>query len=452
MPNFLRVCAALLAALVPLVASAQALRAAPQLRPQTNPGVATQTGADYVVALVNSEPITSQEVRTRLLRAEQNLTRNGSALPPRSELARQVLNNLIDERAQLQLAQESGIKIDDSTVELAMQNVARQNSLSLTQMRQRLQAEGVTEAQFRADLRDQLMLQRLREREVDARVRVSDLEVDQFIREQQASTDATALELNLGHLLVAVPENASASEVAALQAKAQRAYERARAGEDFAALVRELSDAPERATGGALGLRPAERYPTLFVEAVARLPVGAVAAPVRSGAGFHVLKVLDKRQAGLPAANVLQTRARHILLRPGPQLTQGAAVQRLDDERKKLLAGQADFAQLARELSQDGSAREGGDLGWANPGQFVPEFEEAMNALSPGQISAPLVSRFGVHLIQVVERRQATLSEREQREIARNLVRERKLDEAFRTWVQEMRGRAFIELREPPQD
>jgi len=172
---------------------------------------------------------------------------------------------------------------------------------------------------------------------------------------------------------------------------------------------------------------------------------------VRSGAGFHILKVVEKRQAGMPGVSVTQSRARHILLRPGPQLSESAARERLADFRKRILAGTADFAQLARENSQDASARNGGDLGWANPGLFVPEFEDVLSDLQPGQISEPLVSRFGVHLIQLMERRQATLSQREQREIARNLVREKKLDEAYSSWAQEVRGRAYVEFREPPQ-
>ena len=197
-------------------------------------------------------------------------------------------------------------------------------------------------------------------------------------------------------------------------------------------------------------MRSADRLPPLFVEATKNVRTGGIAAIVRSGAGFHVLKVIEKRQAGLPSVQVVQTRVRHILLRPGPQLSESAAVARLADWRKRVEAKDADFAALAREFSQDGSAREGGDLGWANPGQFVPEFEEVVNGLAPGQMAPPVVSRFGVHLIQVLERREATLSEREQRDMARNLVREKKLDEAFNLWAQEVRGRAYVEIRQPP--
>jgi peptidyl-prolyl cis-trans isomerase SurA len=309
----------------------------------------------------------------------------------------------------------------------------------------------LTPAQFREELRNQLLLTRLRERELESRVKVSDLDVEQFLREQQASNDASSQEINLGHILVAVPENANDAQIAGLRAKAQRVLERARAGEDFAKLASETSDAPGAASGGGqLGLRSADRYPPLFVQAVQNLPEGAISDILRSGAGFHVLKVIEKRKGGL-TGTVTQSRARHILLRPSPQMSETAAVQRLAEFKRRVQAGQADFAQLAREFSQDASARSGGDLGWANPGLFVPEFEEAMNSLAPGQIADPVISRFGVHLIQLLERRQAKLSEREQREVARNLVREKKLDEAYAQWAQDVRGRAYVEFREPPQ-
>jgi peptidyl-prolyl cis-trans isomerase SurA len=199
-----------------------------------------------------------------------------------------------------------------------------------------------------------------------------------------------------------------------------------------------------------VGLRSADRYPPLFVQATQALPEGGVSDVVRSGAGFHVVKVIEKRRGGIPGIHVMQSHARHILLRPTAQFSEAAARQQLADFKKRVESSQADFAQLAREFSQDASAPNGGDLGWASPGLFVPEFEDAMNALKPGQIAEPLVSRFGVHLIQLLDRRQATLSQREQREIARNLVREKKLDEAYVQWAHDVRGRAYVELREPP--
>ncbi len=443
------------AALTPLAGHAQGLRVAPQIGASRTSPAAQPSGprqADYIVAVVNSEPITNNEVRARLVRVEQQMTQQGGALPPRQQLAGQVLERLISEKAQLQLARETGVKVDEVTVDQAEQNVARQNQIEVPELRRRLAADGIALAQFREELRNQLLLTRIRDREVEPRVKVSDLEVDQFIQEQQGSNDLSTMELNLAQVLVAVPEGATSAQVAALQAKAERALARVRAGEDFARVAREMSDAPGVASsGGQMGLRPVDRYPQLFINAVQTLPDGGLSGIIRSGAGFHVLKVIEKRQAGMPGVHVTQSRARHILLRPTAQLSESAARERLADFRKRVLSGTADFAQLARENSQDASARSGGDLGWANPGLFVPEFEDAMNDLQPGEVSEPLVSRFGVHLIQLLERRQATLSQREQRDIARNLVREKKLEEAYTAWVQEVRGRAYVEFREPPQ-
>ena len=440
-------------ALLP-AAHGQGLRVSPQLganRPAARANDGSPRAADYIVAVVNSEPITNNEVRSRMIRFEQQLAQQGTVLPPRPELARQVMERLISEKAQLQLAKETGLKIDDGTLDQAELNVARQNQVDVAEFRRRIAADGVEPAQFREELRSQLLLTRLRDRELESRVRVSDLELDQFIREQQGLSDASAIEINLAHILVAVPDGATDQQVAALQAKAQRVQERAQGGEDFTKLAREFSEAPGAATtGGIVGLRTADRYPPLFVEATQGLREGGVSKLVRSGAGFHIVKVVEKRQGGMPGATVIQSHARHILLRLGAQLTEAAARARLADFKKRIEAGQADFAQLAKDNSQDASARNGGDLGWSNPGLFVPEFEDTVNALSPGQIAEPLVSRFGVHLIQLLERREASLSQREQRDLARNLVREKKLDEAYTSWAQDVRGRAYVEYRDPP--
>ena len=435
--------------------AAAQLRPAPQLggaRPALPPARGPQP-ADYIVAVVNSEPITNNEVRNRVARFEQQLAQQGTPLPPRAELVPQVLERLVSERAQLQLAREIGVRVDEALVDQAEQNIARQNRMELPDLRRRLAADGVSPAAFREELRSQLLLSRLREREIEPRVRVSDLDVDRFLREQQEGTgSAAAQEISLAHVLVAVPENASPQQVSQLQARAQRVMERARAGEDFARLAQEFSDAPGAATnGGQIGPRPADRLPPLFVEATQNLREGGVSNLVRSDAGFHIVKLLERRQAGMPGLNVTQSRARHILLRPTPQLSEAQARARLAEFKRRVQAGQADFAQLARESSEDTSAANGGDLGWANPGMFVPEFEETMNSLQPGQIADPIVSRFGVHLIQLVERRQATLSDREKREVARSALREKKLDEAYLQWAQDVRGRAYVEYREPPR-
>ncbi|NMM76053.1 molecular chaperone SurA [Acidovorax sp. SRB_14] len=428
----------------------RALSAPPSV-PSPAPGNASAVRqADFIVAVVNSEPITNHEVRVRLERVEQQLARQGGAQPPRELVAREVLERLILEKAQLQAARELNLRVDDLAVQQAEQSVARQNSASIDEMHRRLAADGISPERFREELRNQLLLQRLREREIESRVRVSELDVDQYLRDQQTSAPAANAEISLAQVLVAVPEGASAAEVAQRQARAQAVADKARAGEDFAALARETSDAPDKATGGAMGLRPADRYPELFVEATRALPVGGIAGPVRSGAGFHVLKVVERAQAGV-ATMAVQSHARHILLTTGPQLSETAAAQRLADYRRRILAGQADFAELAREYSKDGSAKQGGDLGWATPGRYVPEFEQALNALKPGEISEPLVSRFGVHLIQLLERREVKLGQREQRDMVRDIVREKKLDEAYANWARELRGRAYVEYREAPQ-
>ena len=447
-------CAGLLVALsVPAVA--QGLRPTPQLgvRPAQRPAETGPRAADYIVAVVNSEPITNSEVRARMARFEQQLAQQGGAVPPRQQLLREVVDRMITEKAQLQLARETGVRADDALVDQAELSVARQNGIDVTELRRRLTADGMNVTQFREDLRNQILLQRLRDRELEARVKVSELDIDQYLREQeQRGGDPALTEMNIAHILVAVPEAATPAQVAQAQAKAQGLVQRARAGEDFNKLARENSDASGAASnGGVVGMRTADRLPQPFVEATRDLKDGGVTDALRSSAGFHIVKVLEKRQIGTAGAKVTQSHARHILLRPAANLTEAQARERLADYKRRVQAGQADFAQLAKEFSQDASARNGGDLGWSSPGMFVPEFEEVLNNLQPGQVADPIVSRFGVHLIQLLERRQSTMSQREQREVVRNLLRERKLDEAYAQWAQEVRGRAYVELREPPQ-
>ena len=432
--------------------SPQRLPAAPASSAAPGRGAAApQRQADFIVAVVNSEPITNNEVRIKLIRTEQQLQAQGGAMPPRGELVREVLERMISDKAQLQLAQSSGAKVDDNAVDGAVETVARQNQITVDELRRRLKSDGIDYSQFRSEMRDELLVRRLRQREVEAKVTVSEQEIDQYLRDQEGKTQASAQALNLAEILVAVPESANPEQVAALQTRARQVLERARSGSDFAALATEFSASATRSNGGQMGLRNAERYPPLFVEATKNLRAGGLAGPVRSGAGFHILKVIEKRQAGMPDAVITQTHARHILLRLSPQLTEAAALEKLAGFKKRIASGQADFAQLARENSQDGSAKEGGDLGWVSPGAFVPEFETVMNGLGPNQVSDPLVSRFGVHLVQVLERREAPISPRDQREMVRGLLREKKQNEAYALWAQEVRGRAYVEYREQPQ-
>lgn len=407
---------------------------------------------DYIVAVVNSEPITNNEVQNLKLRLEKQL-QPGTATPNAQMLTQQALDQLINEKAQLQQARDNGIRIDDTEVDQTELNIARQNQVSKEELYKRVVLEGLSVSAFREQLRNQLMISRLREREVDNRARISDTDVEQSIQSQQAGKPLASnqVDINLAMILIAVPENSSEQEAADLKIKAQQIVQRAKRGESFAALAQAFSQALDKgANGGEMGLRPADRYPTLFIDSTQNLNKGEVSDPVRSGAGFHILKVLDKKQSEMSNTLIVQTRARHILLRIGSELSEAAARNRLVTYKQRVQAG-TDFADLARQFSQDGSAAAGGDLGWASPGQFVPEFEEVLTSLRPGQISDPLISRFGAHLIQVMERREVPLSVREQREMVRTQLREKKIEELYAAWVEELRGRAYVELRDPPQ-
>ncbi len=407
--------------------------------------------ADFIVAVVNSEPVTNQEVQNLGQRLQREAQAQGRPLDA-SEAKQRALEQLINDKAQIQQARDAGILIDDEALDQAEAGVASNNQLTREALRQRLQQDGVALSTFREQLRNQLLLTRVREREVEARIRISDIEVEQFLQEEIKAQAARApADLNLAMILIAVPENSTEEKIKPLEAQARDVAQRARSGENFAELAKTFSQTADRgANGGALGLRPADRYPELFLQAVAAVPVGGVSEVLRSGAGFHVLKVLERQQA--PATlMVTQTRTRHILLRPTPQLTQAQALAQLSALRLDIVSGKADFAEVAKRLSQDGSAAQGGDLGWASPGMFVPEFEQTMNRLRPGQVAEPLVSRFGVHLIEVTDRRDAPMSDDEQRALARNVLREKKLDEAYVAWAEDVRGRAYVEMREPVQ-
>ena len=407
---------------------------------------------DYIVAVVNSEPITNNEVKNLKLRLEKQL-QPGVAVPSAQVLTQQALDQLINEKTQLQQARDNGIRIDDTEIDQTELNIARQNQVSKEELYKRLVSEGLSVSAFREQLRNQLMISRLRERDVDNRARISDTDIAQYLQSQQAGKPmaSSPVDINLAMILIAVPENSSEQEAAELKIKAQQIVQRAKSGENFASLAKAFSQAPDKgANGGEMGLRTADRYPTLFIDSTQNLNKGEVSDLVRSGAGFHILKVLDKKQSEMSSTLILQTRARHILLRTGSELSEAAARNRLVTYKQRVQTG-TDFADLARQFSQDGSASAGGDLGWASPGQFVPEFEEVMARLQPGQISDPLISRFGAHLIQVMERREVPLSVREQREMIRTQLREKKIEELYSAWVEELRGRAYVELRDLPQ-
>ena len=407
--------------------------------------------ADFIVAVVNSEPITNSEVRAQVQRVTAQLTQQGQKVPAADALQHDVLERMINERAQLQIARETGLRADDAAVDQAELLMANQNQIDVAELRRRVAKDGTDVAAFRAQLRDQVLITRLHERDVESRIRISDQDIDRFLQEQLANnTDPFTQEINLAQLLIAVPEKASSEQAAALFLQARKVQERIRAGEDFNKLVQELS-AADRNSGGQLGLRRADRYPPSFVEATQKLDEGGVSDIVRSGAGFHILKVIERRAPTALVQTVVQSHARHILLRVSPQLTQAKALAQLTDYKQRIQSGKADFANLAREFSQDGSAAQGGDLGWATPGMFVPEFEEVMNRLNEGEISAPIVSRFGTHLIQLLERRRVTLSPQQVRQLASNQLRETRAAEAYKLWARDIRERAYVEFRDAPQ-
>ena len=416
-----------------------------------SPGAAlaqSSQAADFIVALVNSEPITNAELQAQIKLLSEQRAQQRQPVPPAAELRSAVLERMINERAQLQVARDMGLRAEPGAIDQAEANLAAQNQMDLAQFRQTLEQRGMAQSAFRAQLRDQIILSRLHEREVEGRVRVSDMEVENALAARQAANaDPMAQDINLAHLLVALPENPSPAQVAQAQTQAQQVLARIRAGEKFEALVKELS-AADRNNGGQLGLRRADRYPALFVNATQALGVGQVSEPVRSGAGLHLLQVVERR-AGSLVQTVAQTRARHILLRLSPQLSQTQALAQLAQVRQNILAGKTSFEAAARELSQDGSAAQGGDLGWASPGMFVPEFEEAMSRLKEREIGTPLVSRFGVHLMQVMERRTVELTPAQLRERMRAELRAQRTEEAYQNWERDIRSRAFVEIREP---
>ena len=404
--------------------------------------------ADYIVAVVNQELVTNAELQGRLERIRQDAARSKTQLPPAAELRRQVLEALIDERVQITNARETGPKIDEAELDRAVANVAVQNQMSMPQLRARLQQQGIAYTTFRNNVRDQMLVERVREREVNQRIRINNDDIDKLLNQRRAAA-GTAVQLNIAQILVTVPEGASTDVVAQRKARADAALARVSAGEAFDVVAKEISEDGNKAQGGVIGMRPMDRLPDVFVEVARNLTAGEVSPTLlRSGAGFHVLKLVDRQEAGGFTAQ--QTHARHILLRVSAQLNAEAASRRLAEFKRQIMSGAKSFEQLARDNSEDGSAAAGGDLGWTSPGTFVPEFEETMNALPINGISEPLPSRFGVHLIQVMERRQINLDLKQQREQARNVLREQKFEEAYLDWVRDLRGRAYVEMREAP--
>ncbi|WP_377159394.1 peptidylprolyl isomerase [Roseateles sp. UC29_93] len=451
----------LIAALAGSASSAQTTRAPSPATAASAPAAAASAPAvnrpvveqrqlkpgDYIAVIVNTDIVAASEVIQRTERAREEARQRGQTVT-NELLHKQAVDSLVDERVVVTYARENGPRVDEPELDRVVANVATQNKLTLPELRQRLAAEGIDFKRFRENLRDQMLSERVREREVQGRIRITDGDIDKYLEERQAALQGRA-QLNIAQILVPVPEGLGVAGVAERKARADAALARIQAGEDFAKVAREVSEDANKNRGGEIGLRAADKLPDVFVDAVKDLKDGEVRSqPLRSEAGFHVLKLIE-RQTGKASINVVvQTRARHILLRPSEQLSPEQATRRLVEFKRAIESGRATFEQLARANSEDGSAQEGGDLGWVSPGGFVPEFEQAMDALPLKGISDPVPSRFGIHLIQVMERRDVVLDTKQLREQARNALRERKYDDAYNDWMKEMRARAFIETRE----
>lgn len=403
--------------------------------------------ADRIVAVVNDEVITRLELDERVRVVKRDFQRRGLPLPAPEVLDSQVLERLIIDRAQLQFARENGIRVDDTALDRAIARIAEQNNKTLTEFIALLEKDGIPFAKFRDDIRGEILINRVREREVDRVVTCTDGEITTFIAESSgAGAQQAQQELNLGHILVRVPENATPEQLAQRKKRAEDALAQLKGGGDFAQVSVTYSDAPEALKGGELGARPEDRLPQLFVDAVAKLKNGEVSEIVKSANGFHILKLIDRKAGGGPKVAVLQTHARHILIKTNELVSQEQAKRRLTDLRERL-ANKADFAELARLYSNDGSRDKGGDLGWIYPGDTVPEFEKAMTELKPGEISQPIQTQFGWHLIQVLERRNDDMSQDRLRGVACQAIRERKSEDAYQEWLRQLRDRTYVEIR-----
>ena len=398
---------------------------------------------DRIVAVVGDEVITLRELQARQASAMSQLKKQGTPLPPEDVIQRQLLERLIMDRIQLQMAKDGGMKIDDIQLDQAIGRIAANNKMSLQQFRAALEKDGITFAKFREDIREEMAIARLREREVDSRLVISDGEVDNYLAQQ--ATASGVEEYQLAHILLRAPESASPEQLQKLRNRAEQAIQKARQGDNFAELAASFSDAPDALQGGNLGWRPLDRVPTLYAEAAAKLKPGEVSPVLRSPAGFHILKLVAKRGSeALPP--VRQTHARHLLIKVNEVVSESEARRKLENLRERLQHG-ADFAELARLYSQDGSAAKGGDLGWLNAGDTVPEFERAMDALKEHELSQVVQSPFGMHLIEVLERRQKDMSDESRRLLARQALRERKLGDAYQDWLRQIRDRAYVENR-----
>ncbi len=404
---------------------------------------------DRIVAVVNSQVVTSSELAERVAVAERQMKRQNTPVPEPHLLERQVLERLILEKAQLQMAKETGIRVDEVQLDRALSKIAENNKMTLAAFRTVLEGDGLKFERFREEIRNEIVLTRLRQREVDDKIQISDSEVDLYIAESQGPGASVGdVEYNIAHVLIRLPEQASPESIQTAKARAERVISEAKGGADFAKLAASFSDAPDALAGGQMGWRAHDRLPELFASALKDLRPGEVSAVLRSPAGFHLLKLLERRggSGGLAGVPVRQTHARHILIKTSEVVSENDARRRLADLRERIVNG-ADFAELARLNSEDGSASRGGDLDWVYPGDTVPEFERAMDELKPGEVSQPVKSPFGYHLIQVLERRVAEVSDDRKKMQARVTLRDRRADEAYQDWLRQLRDRTYVEIR-----
>ena len=403
---------------------------------------------DRIVAVVNDEAITSFELRTRLATVERQLRGQNVQLPPRDVLEKQLLERMITDRVQLQFARETGLRISDIELDASIRRIAEGNRLSLQDFRATLEKDGIAWTKFREEIREEIILSRLRDREVESRIVISDGEIDNYLANPDQGGEVGNIEVQTAHIVVRVPEQASPDQLMRIGARAQAALDQIRRGESFAKVAASYSDAPDGLTGGTMGARPLDRLPALYADAVKKLKPGETSDILRSPAGFHIVKLIDQKGGGgvKPVVALKQTRARHILIKVNELVSETEARRKLVALKERLDNG-GDFAELARLHSNDLSAAKGGDLGWLYQGDTVPDFEKAMDRLKINETSEPVQSPFGFHLIQVLERRTEDATAERQRLTARQVLRERKSDEAYQDWVRQMRDRAYVEYR-----
>lgn len=398
---------------------------------------------DRIIAIVNDEVITERELAARVDFALRQLTQQGTQPPPRQVLEKQLLERVINDRVQMQHARDTGTRVDDAELDRAMVRIAQQNKMTVAELRVTLAKDNVPYDKFREDIRSEITLSRLREREVAQKIVVTESEIDNFIQSQLAQPGRD--EFNVSHILISVPEKATPEQLQARRDRAEQALAQIKSGTDFRQVAAAFSDGPEALQGGLIGWREASRLPALFLDALRPLQTGQLSELLRSPNGFHILR-LNERRGGAAPILVQQTRARHILIKTNELVSEAEARNRIL-ALKERLDNKADFAELARARSEDTSASRGGELNWVSPGDTVPEFERAMDALKPGEISGPVRSPFGWHLIQVLERRNQDMTQEGQRMNARQTLRERKTDEAYQEWVRQLRDRAYVEQR-----